>query len=152
MSIIASHSGRRSAAGVQLDYPGLSYFPSSAKEPEQRPFHYLREQAARIVEALHKPLLICETGYPAAARFGGQFAGWNLPAEGYPLDENGQARWIADLAAVIRGDPHFAGVFYWSPEWYDGGLWDAFAMFDAHGVARAGARSFKPRPQPRGGR
>ena len=29
------------AAEVQLDYPGLSYFPSSAKEPVQRPFNYL---------------------------------------------------------------------------------------------------------------
>ena len=28
-------------------------------------------------------------------------------------------------------DPNFAGVFYWSPEWYDGGLWDAFALFDS---------------------
>jgi arabinogalactan endo-1,4-beta-galactosidase len=140
------------AAGVQFDYPGLSYFPTSAKEPEQRPFHYLRAQAGRIVEALHKPVLICETGYPATADFGGQFAGWNLPAEGYPLNEGGQARWISDLAGVIRGDPNFAGVFYWSPEWYDGGLWDAFALFDAHGVARPGARSFKPRPQPRSGR
>ena len=132
------------AAEVQLDYPGLSYFPSSAKEPVQRPFNFLRAQAGKIVEALHKPVLICETGYPAAANFGGQFAEWNLPAEGYPLSDDGQAKWIADLAAVIRHDPEFAGVFYWSPEWYNGGLWDAFALFDSHGVARPGVRSFTP--------
>ena len=132
------------AAEVQLDYPGLSYFPSSAKEPAQRPFNFLRAQVGKIVEALHKPVLICETGYPATANFGGQFAEWNLPAEGYPLSDDGQAKWIADLAAVIRADPNFAGVFYWSPEWYDGGLWDAFALFDKHGVARPGVRSFKP--------
>ena len=88
--------------------------------------------------------MICETGYPATASFGGQFAAWNLPAEGYPLSDDGQAKWIADLAAVIRHDPNFAGVFYWSPEWYGGGLWDAFALFDAQGVARPGVRSFKP--------
>ncbi len=88
--------------------------------------------------------MICETGYPAAADFGGQFAEWNLPAEGYPLSDDGQAKWIADLAALIRHDPNFAGLFYWSPEWYNGGLWDAFALFDAHGVARPGVRSFKP--------
>ena len=93
---------------------------------------------------MHKPILICETGYPATANFGGQFAEWNLPAEGYPLSNDGQAKWIADLAAVIRPDPNFAGVFYWSPEWYDGGLWDAFALFDEHGAARPGVRSFKP--------
>ena len=132
------------AAGVRLDYPGLSYFPSSAKEPMQRPFSFLQTQVGKIVEALHKPVLICETGYPAAANFGGQFAEWNLLAEGYPLNDDGQAKWIADLAAVIRHDRNFAGVFYWSPEWYDGGLWDAFALFDAHGVARPGARSLTP--------
>ena len=132
------------AAEVHLDYPGLSYFPSSAKEPAQRPFSFLRVQVGKIVEALHKPVLICETGYPATADFGGQFAEWNLPAEGYPLSDSGQAKWIADLAAVIRHDPSFAGVFYWSPEWYHGRLWDAFALFDSHGVARPGVRSFKP--------
>ncbi len=130
------------AAGVQTDIPGLSYFPSSAKEPAQRPFSYLRAQVARIIEALHKPVLICETGYPATDGSGGQFAQWNLPVEGYPLSDEGQAKWIADLAAVVRHDPNLAGVFYWSPEWYDGGLWDAFALFDAHGVARPGVRSF----------
>ena len=126
------------AAEVRLDYPGLSYFPSSAKAPEQRSFHYLRAQVGKIVEAMHKQVMICETGYPANANFGGQFAEWNLPAEGYPLSDVGQAQWIADLVAVIRNDSNFAGVFYWSPEWYDGGLWDAFALFDAHGVARPG--------------
>ena len=130
------------AAGVRLDCPGLSYFPSSAKKAEERQVRYLRVQVAKIVAALHKPVLICETGYPATAKFGGQFAAWNHPAAGYPLSDAGQARWIADFVAVIRSDPNFAGVFYWSPEWYGGGLWDAFALFDAHGVARPGVRSF----------
>lgn len=131
------------AAGVRLDYPGLSYFPSSAEKAEQRPFKYLREQAGKIVTALHKPVLICETGYPATAKFGGQFAAWKHPADGYPLSEAGQARWIADLVTIIRNDPSFAGVFYWSPEWYGGGLWDAFALFDGHGMARPGVQSFE---------
>jgi arabinogalactan endo-1,4-beta-galactosidase len=131
------------AAEVQLDYPGLSYFPTSAKEPAQRTFTLLSSQVARIVEALHKPVLICETGDPATANFGGQFAEWNLPPEGYSLSDDGRARWIADLVTTVRHDPSFAGVFYWSPEWYDGGSWDAFALFDANGVARPGARSFK---------
>lgn len=131
------------AAGVQIDYPGLSYFPSSAEKAEERPFKYLREQVGKIVAALHKPVLICETGYPATAEFGGQFAAWNHPADGYPLSDAGQAKWITDLVAVVRSDQNFAGVFYWSPEWYDGGLWDAFALFDGHGVARPGVQSFE---------
>jgi arabinogalactan endo-1,4-beta-galactosidase len=132
------------AAGVRMDYPGLSYFPSSSQKAEERPFSYLRAQAGKIVAAIGKPVLICETGYPAVPKFGGQFASWNQPVEGYRLSEDGQAKWIADLVAVVRSDPNFAGVYYWSPEWYDGGLWDAFALFDSQGTARPGVRSFRP--------
>ncbi len=130
------------AAGIRLDNPGLTYYPSSAAKAEERPFSYLREQVGKIVAALHKPVMVCEAGYPAAPEFGGQFAAWNHAADGYPLSEAGQAKWIADLVAVIRSDQNFAGVYYWSPEWYDGGLWDAFALFDSHGVARPGVQSF----------
>jgi arabinogalactan endo-1,4-beta-galactosidase len=61
---------------------------------------------------------------------------WNLPAEGYHTSDDGQAKRIADLAAVIRHDPNSAGLFYWGPEWYGAGLWGAFALFDAHGAGR----------------
>jgi arabinogalactan endo-1,4-beta-galactosidase len=133
------------AADVRVDLPGLSYFPTSSKNAPERSFDFLRAQVAKITEALRKPVLICETGYPSTADFAGQFAEWKNAADGYPLTEEGQARWIADLLAVVRRDPRlFAGVYYWSPEWYDGGLWDAFALFDGQGVARPGIRSFAP--------
>ena len=135
------------AAEVKLDYPGLSYFPTSVKEPNQRPIQFIRTQAARIVDALHKPVLICETGYPAVANFNGQFAEWNQPTDGYPLNADGQARWTADLATMIRSDQNFAGVFYWSPEWYETELWDAFAFFNRDGVTRPAAKYFRPRSE-----
>lgn len=129
------------AAGVRVDIPGLSYFPSNEKEPADRSFVQLQARIETIYEALRKPILICETGYPALAEFGGQFADWNRAADGYPLTAEGQARWLADLTKLIRNDRKYAGVFYWSPEWYDGGIWDAFALFDAQGVARPSVRS-----------
>lgn len=128
-------------SGVRVDIPGLSYFPTSAKDPAHREFRYLQSQINAIHDALGKPVLICETGYPAVANFGGQFADWNLAAQGYPLSSDGQARWLADLTKLVRRDRRFAGVFYWSPEWYDGGIWDAFALFDAHGAARPAVRA-----------
>lgn len=131
------------AAGVKVDIPGLSYFPSSAKDPVQRPFSYLQAQVAKIANELKAPVLICETGYPASEGFGGQFSDWKYVAEGYPLSDDGQAKWLTELVGVVRNDSRFAGVFYFSPEWYDGGLWDAFALFDSDGVARSGVSSFK---------
>ena len=131
-------------AGVRIDYLGLSYFPSSAEKPEQRTLAYMLEHTRRAADALDRPVLICETGYPSTPEFGGHFAAWNHAASGYPLDPDGQRRWLADLLRVTRGDPRFAGVYYWSPEWYDGGLWDAFALFDAAGRARPALGAFAP--------
>ncbi len=131
-------------AGVRVDIPGLSYFPTNRKEPSERTFKYLQSRIDLIFDALPKPVLICETGYPALDNFGGQFADWNLPAEGYPLTQEGQARWLADLTKIVRRDQKYAGVFYWSPEWYDGGIWDAFALFGPKGVSRQAARAMSP--------
>lgn len=131
------------AAGVQMDYPGLSYYPSSSEKAPERGFEFLRAQAGIIFDALHKPVILCESGYPAMAQFGGQFSAWNHSADGYPLSDAGQAKWIADLVAMVGSDRHFAGLYYWSPEWYGGGLWDAFALFDGQGVARSGIQSFR---------
>jgi arabinogalactan endo-1,4-beta-galactosidase len=128
-------------AGTQLDYLGLSYFPTSSETEEQRPLDYLRRQTAKIFEAIPRPVLICECGYPASAEFDGQFATWKRAVDGFPLTDDGQARWIDGLIKLVESDPHFLGVIYWSPEWYSGGLWDAFALFDANGVARPGVRS-----------
>jgi hypothetical protein len=52
--------------------------------------------------------------------------------------------WLADLVALVRSDRNFGGVIYFSPEWYNEAVRDAFALFNAEGVARPGIRSFQP--------
>lgn len=80
-------------------------------EPDRRTrLHSLRSVfcargGAKIVGVVHKRVMIGETVYPAAGRCGGQFAEWNLPTEGYLLSDDGQAKWIADLAAIVRQCP-----------------------------------------------
>jgi len=56
--------------------------------------------------------MICESGYPSAATFTGQFADWNKPIPGYTLDEAGQQKWVADYFALARSSDHLAGAFY----------------------------------------
>ncbi|MFT3788281.1 MAG: CehA/McbA family metallohydrolase [Tepidisphaeraceae bacterium] len=133
-------------AGVQIDYAGLSYFPSSVAKREQTPIAFLKEQAKAIRAAIHRPVLICETAFPCEAHFDGQFADWNKPVTGHTLDAAGQRRWIAELLAMARADPNFAGVFYWSPEWFGPGMWRAFALFDEQGRARPALTSFEASP------
>ena len=88
-------------------------------------------------------MLICETAYPATPHFGGQFTDWKNAVEGYPPSNDGQARWLTDLAKTVRQNQSFVGAIHWSPEWYSGGMWNAFSLFDARGIARPGVRSFR---------
>ncbi len=131
------------AGGAQLDYAGLSYFPTAAAKPEERTLDFLKAQIDKITAAVHKPVILCESGYPTAANFPGQFAEWNKPVEGYTLDEPGQQKWIKDYFAAARNNPNIAGVFCWSPEWYDSEMWSAFSLFDGKGNARLGLGELK---------
>jgi arabinogalactan endo-1,4-beta-galactosidase len=135
------------AQGVVVDYPGLSYFPTSAKTGENSNAALLK-QVRKIREALGKPVLICEYGYPSVAGFPGQFAEWNHSVEGYPLDEEGQQRWLRDFVELVRGEKAIAGAWYWSPEWYDSEMWQAFSLFRANGSPKPALKSFE-KPQER---
>lgn len=137
--------------GAKLDYPGLSYFPTSVTEETERPLAFMKSVTDRVSKTLNRPVYICETGYPSEPNFGGQFSAWNQPVPGYTLDAAGQAKWMADYAAWVRNDVNIAAAIYWSPEWYGNGLWDAFALFDANGVARPAVDALKgsaPSTQP----
>lgn len=131
------------SAGVQVDFTGLSYYPTSGDNDAARPFPFLQAQAKQLNATLHTPVVLCETAYPAQPKFGGMFSTWNHAVDGYPLSPEGQAAWIRDLARIVRTAPDFAGAYYWSPEWYGHEPWEAMAVFDAKGQARPGLRSFQ---------
>jgi arabinogalactan endo-1,4-beta-galactosidase len=135
--------------GVAVDLAGLSYFPTSVAESSERPLPYLVAIAQKIRDAIGVPVLICETGYPSEPNFPGQFADWNKPVDGYPLNAEGQRRWLVDFLAATRASPAIAGAYYWSPEGTTGDLWRAFALFDADGNAGpAIAPTTRPATQP----
>ena len=121
--------------GVRVDLAGLSYFPSAAiggsLEMEQ-----FGDVVTRLHEAVGLPVVVAETAYPASREFTGQFARWKREAPGYPLTPEGQRRWLADFLAFCHHHPAIHEVFYWSPEWFGLGMWQAFALFDMDGEAR----------------
>jgi arabinogalactan endo-1,4-beta-galactosidase len=120
---------------VQVDYAGLSYFPSSNIGGSVT-FEQFREVVDRLGDAIGRPVIVAETGYPSTADFSGQFANWRKEVPGFPLTPEGQQRWLSNFLKVCAGDPNIAGAFYWSPEWYGEGMWKAFALFDVDGNAR----------------
>ena len=131
------------AHGVQLDFAGLSYFPSSniggALEMEQ-----FGATAAAVAKATDRPVVVPETAYPSTGDFKGQFSRWKYEVPGYPLTPDGQRRWLADFLAFCDRHPDVAAVYYWSPEWCGEGMWKAFALFDPDGRARPAWASFAP--------
>lgn len=125
-------------AGVSVDVAGISYFPTSAADPAKRTLAYFDQTVTAIHRAIDRPVIVCETAYPSAAKFAGQFATWNQPVEGFDLTPDGQAKWLGRFLATARANRHVQGVYYWSPEWYTPGdvNWSPFAWFDERGAAR----------------
>ena len=121
--------------GVQLDFAGLSYFPSSniggSLEMDQ-----FGDTVSRLAAAIRRPVIVAETAYPSTRDFKGQFSRWKYEVLGYPLTPDGQRRWVADFLAFCDSHPDISAVYYWSPEWYGEGMWKAFAFFDPLGAAK----------------
>jgi arabinogalactan endo-1,4-beta-galactosidase len=130
--------------GVQLDYAGLSYFPTANIGGSLE-----LEQFGAVVTQLHaaikRPISIPETAYPSTKDFKGQFSRWKKETPGYPLTPEGQRRWLQDFLAFCEQHPAIDSVYYWSPEWYGEGMWKAFALFDPDGEAKPAWGAFTNR-------
>lgn len=127
--------------GVQVDYAGLSYFPSSniggSLEVEQ-----FGSVVRQLNKAIDRKVIVPETAYPSTADFKGQFSRWKKAAPGYPLTNEGQCRWLSDFLDFCAHHPGIESVYYWSPEWHGEGMWKAFALFDVNGGARPAWQAF----------
>ncbi|HEY3663366.1 MAG TPA: glycosyl hydrolase 53 family protein [Chthoniobacterales bacterium] len=131
------------AQKVQIDFAGLTYFPSSGIG-NSLTFDQFGAVVNQLTSAIQRPVIIPETGYPSTADFRGQFARWRQEVPGYPLTPEGQKLWLTDFLKFCRSNPKIAGAFYWSPEWYGEGMWKAFALFDLEGNARTAWKAFHP--------
>jgi len=124
-----------STEDVQIDYLGLSYFPTSGLGSDNT-LPGLINTINKISQAVEKPVLIAEFAYPSAAEFSGQFSMWNHPVPGYSLTPEGQKEWLKDFLEMCRKHTNIVGAFYWSPEWYDSEMWSAFSLFFNDGRAK----------------
>jgi arabinogalactan endo-1,4-beta-galactosidase len=133
---------------VQIDYAGLSYFPSS-NIGNSLTFHQFAAVVDRIGSTINRPIIVCETAYPSMTDFSGQFGSWRHEVPGYSLTPEGQQKWLTDFFKFCQTNPKIGGAFYWSPEWYGpsrpGGeeMWKAFALFDVDGNAKPAWNAFR---------
>ena len=127
--------------GAQVDFAGLSYFPSS-NIGGSLDFEQFGATVTRLSAAVGRPVMVPETAYPSTRDFTGQFSRWKYEALGYPLSTDGQRRWLADFLAYCHRLPAVHTVYYWSPEWCGEGMWKGFALFDPDGTARPAWSAF----------
>ncbi|MFS0714515.1 glycosyl hydrolase 53 family protein [Microbacterium sp. 2P01SA-2] len=104
------------ARAVDFDAVGLSYYPLWHGS-----MHDLSANLHQIVERYAKDVIVVETAYayrpdnPAGA----SMFDASSPAAVYPPSVAGQARYLDDLARVVRGVPEGRGlgIVYWEPAW-----------------------------------
>jgi len=130
------------ASGVNVDYAGLSFYPTSGLSPENS-FDAFQKSTTQLNQATHLPIIICEYAYPSEPKFPGQFATWNHPVKGFALDEPAQARWLQSFLQLTKSMGFVAGAIYWSPEWYTSDMWPAFTLFNAQGQPKPALLQFR---------
>lgn len=139
---------------VPFDYVGLSYYPSSGiydlgaymverrADADKSALEFNR--TVRGLIAHDHRVLICEFAYPCSSEIPGMFGSFDKQLSGYPLDVDGQARFIEDTYLWLYDRGHVVGAFYFAPHFYRTALtdvWTAFALFDENGEARPGLYS-----------
>ena len=103
--------------GVEFDYVGLSYYPSSNFIPTKNfapIFDELQDVIDSIATITRKKIFISEFSYS------GNRPGVYYERPNYPFTEEGQARCIADFLQWITNNIHVQGVAYWYPDRFPG--------------------------------
>ena len=141
--------------GVAFDHAGMSYYPSSGiydlgeflgpgrETDADRSATEFRRTVTGLIQQGYS-VIVCEFAYPCTQDIPGPFAFFDKQLSAYPLDPDGQARFIADTLLWLYDQQSVVGAFYFAPHFYETSLsdvWGAFALFDENGEARPGAYS-----------
>ncbi|HET9159333.1 MAG TPA: glycosyl hydrolase 53 family protein, partial [Caulobacteraceae bacterium] len=129
------------AKGFKTPALGTSFYPTAypyfSINPNEDRLVLYNKVAALVQKRLKKPLYIAEFGYAAGPmNYGGQ--SWANPVPGYPINAEGQARFLHDLVAKGVKNGTLAGIRPWAPDFVGGG-WQPMALFETpvSGVSRA---------------
>lgn len=139
--------------GVDFDVIGLSFYPFWHGSMAD-----LSANLSDLAPRFGKDLVVVETSYPWTLADGDRTGNFvtgtgQLPDAGrYPPAPDGQARYLADLAAILASVPGGRGLgfVYWEPEWLpvvgwapgEGNPNDNLTLFDRSGAALPGLAAF----------
>jgi len=113
------------AGGLDLDVLGFSFYPSAGPGADR--LGGMRTMVEALGAELGKPVFMAEVAYPAGLVTTGAFAGWDVMLPGYPLDGDGQALFLRNVASWGASGA-LSGMRPWGPELAVTG-WDPFALY-----------------------
>lgn len=127
-------------AGFRPNELGFSLYPSS---PSSK-LSSFRRTVQEVTSRFAKDVFVAEFGYPASPMSGDHiFADWNRVEPGYPIDENGQARMLAELIDWGQANG-LSGLRPWAPDLCVG-IWAPMSLFrldDRTAIARPALEAF----------
>ena len=125
-SVLTGFYDKMKSAAVDYDIIGLSFYPEY-----HGPIATLETALKNIENKQYgKDIMIVETGYSYAWHIGNDY---NLEST-YPLTEEGQRKFTADLISMLNNHTAVNGLFWWWPEdngnkmvtnsWWNAALYD----------------------------
>ncbi len=134
--------GFMSNHGVDFDYIGLSYYPSSPAMESNNTIKSIDFFVNGLYDHFKRPIIIAEYAFPHTADLSkALFKDWNRSVYGYEPTETGQRAMLSAFLKWAAKNPHVHGAYYWSPEWYVPGDsssesgWGPMCLFGPDGKA-----------------
>lgn len=115
---------------VELDFFGISYYPTLPVDPEKQKISYFLNNINRVSSLTGKYFVISEYAYPSSPNIPDWLSIFRNPVEGYPFTPEGQANWLSDFFSAIKNNPYpIINTFYFLPEAANDAYGDFCALF-----------------------
>jgi arabinogalactan endo-1,4-beta-galactosidase len=112
--------------GFTPDEAGISFYPSTPG-----PWRDQMKKFKNIVNGIYKecglPVVIAEYAYPSKDMTEGEFKSWNHMAKGYPISEEGSAKFMKDIITWGK-DNGLAGIRPFAPDYME--EWEPMGLFN----------------------
>ena len=118
------------AGGLHFDQLGLSVYVTSGPEADAR-WQGAQRTIVALGQEFGRPIFLAEVAYPSGRIWLGPFADWDHPVNGYPLNEQGQAKFLCQMVSWGAANG-VIGIRPWAPEVVELG-WSPMALFGSSG-------------------
>lgn len=122
------------AGGLHFDQLGLSVYVTSGPEADAR-WQGAQRTIVALGQEFGRPIFLAEVAYPSGRIWLGPFFNWDHPVNGYPPNEQGQAKFLCQMVSWGAANG-VIGIRPWAPEFLELG-WSPMVLFRRSGAVLA---------------